>query len=761
MKPLSLFNRARTLAHLGVGALLLVGATATGRAEPPSDIQLPAAAKGAAAIGALREHLPQVAKAYGLEPQELATLFQLQPSLGVDISGALVFACAGAPVEAPKDLGLEPSGAMAATSSLTQLSSGSAVDAFQLHSLPGASRVIYLDFNGHTTSGTIWNSSWTGGATIVSQPFDQDGDPSTFSESERAAIQGIWKRVAEDYAPFAIDVTTQDPGVDALRRTTSSDTSYGIRAIISPTSFMGGWGGYAYIGSFNWSTDSGCFIFTQNLANAEKYIAEAVSHEVGHTLGLNHDGASGSSPTEYYYGQGNWAPIMGIGYYASVTQFSKGEYANATNLQDDLAVIATYAPLVSDDHGNTTATATVLTGPTVANGGTIETRTDVDLFRFDSGEGVIALNIVSPAGEPDLHLKAELLNSSNQVLSVADAVTGNIAFNLALSAGTYYLRLTGIGFGDAKTTGYTSYGSLGNYVITGTLVAISGKQAPTARASASTTSGTAALAVNFTGQNSSDPDGAIVSYSWNFGNGTTSAAMNPSCTYTAAGTYIALLTVVDNDGLASSASVAITVTATVASNLPPIAKASANVTSGTAPLAINFSSTGSSDPDGSIASYKWNFGDGSSSTAASPSKTYSTAGNYNVVLTVTDSSGATASASISISITAGTGAAADVRSYSLSNSAANSGASAIGLVQVRDAQDQPVVGATVTIQWSGLVSNKTTGKTDANGQVLMTSGRTKKQGTITGTITAVLPPSGLVYDGTLYSAPTVASTSVN
>src|SRR5688572_8686883 len=395
MKPLSLPNNVRSLAHLGLSALLLVGGAATSRAQPPSDIQLPASAKGAAAIAALREHLPQVAKAYGLEAQDLVTLFQTQPSLGVDISGALVFGCAGAPAEAPKNLGVESSGAMGATSSLTQISSGTAVDAFQLHSLPGASRVIYLDFNGHTTSGTIWNSSWTGGATIVSQPFDQDGDPSTFSESERAAIQGIWRRVAEDYAPFAIDVTTQDPGVDALRRTTTSDSAYGIRAVISPTSFMGGYGGYAYIGSFNWSTDSGCFIFTQNLANAEKYIAEAVSHEVGHTLGLNHDGAGGSAPTEYYYGQGNWAPIMGIGYYASVTQFSKGEYANATNLQDDLAVIATYAPLVSDDHGNSTANATVLSGPNVATGGTIETRTDVDLFRFDSGDGSIALNIAS------------------------------------------------------------------------------------------------------------------------------------------------------------------------------------------------------------------------------------------------------------------------------------------------------------------------------------------------------------------------------
>lgn len=136
-------------------------------------------------------------------------------------------------------------------------------------------------------------------------------------------------------------------------------------------------------------------------------------------------------------------------------------------------------------------------------------------------------------------------------------------------------------------------------------------------------------------------------------------------------------------------------------------------------------------------------------------------GPYNVVFTITDNSGATVTATVVISIAAGATGAADVRNYSLSNSSANAGASAIGLVGVRDTQDRPVVGATVTIQWSGLVSNKTTGKTDANGQVLMTSGRTKKKGTITGTITTVLPPSGLVYDGTLYAAPTFASTAVN
>jgi PKD repeat protein len=340
-------------------------------------------------------------------------------------------------------------------------------------------------------------------------------------------------------------------------------------------------------------------------------------------------------------------------------------------------------------------------------------------------------------------------------------VSGNISFNLPLSAGTYYLRLNGIGYGDVKTTGYTNYGSLGNYVITGTLAAITGKQSPIARASASTTSGTAALTVGFTGSTSSDPDGSIVSYSWNFGNGSSSTATNPSCTYTTAGTYIAVLTVTDNDALSSSASVAITVTAPVASNLPPIAKASANVTSGTAPLAIVFSSEGSSDPDGTISSYKWTFGDGTTSSQASPSKSYSSSGSFTAVLTVTDNSGATATSSVAISVTGNPNAKVDVSEYLIGKSSSNAGASAMGTVQVKDAAGRPVAGASVTIQWSGLVSNKTSAKTDAAGQVTLSSGRTKKTGTIIGTITTVVAPAGLEYDGALYATPTVASMAVN
>ena len=102
---------------------------------------------------------------------------------------------------------------------------------------------------------------------------------------------------------------------------------------------------------------------------------------------------------------------------------------------------------------------------------------------------------------------------------------------------------------------------------------------------------------------------------------------------------------------APAQSITLLVLPTGAPNTPPVAMASATPTSGTAPLTVNFSSTGSNDPDGTIAAYSWNFGDGSApSTIASPSHVYQAAGNYNAVLTVTDNRGATGTAQVAITV---------------------------------------------------------------------------------------------------------------
>ncbi len=128
----------------------------------------------------------------------------------------------------------------------------------------------------------------------------------------------------------------------------------------------------------------------------------------------------------------------------------------------------------------------------------------------------------------------------------------------------------------------------------------------------------------------------------------------------------------------------------------PIAKASADRTSGPAPLAVNFSSAGSTDPGGSSLTYSWNFGDGSTSTAANPSHTYSAAGNYTAVLTVRNSAGATGTASVSI--TAGNTMPALNISAPPTGGAFDWGDQVNFAVTVTDPEDGTVDCANVTIQ---------------------------------------------------------------
>jgi PKD repeat protein len=116
---------------------------------------------------------------------------------------------------------------------------------------------------------------------------------------------------------------------------------------------------------------------------------------------------------------------------------------------------------------------------------------------------------------------------------------------------------------------------------------------------------------------------------------------NDGATYVAAGGMVAL---------GGAPQTLLRFAAPVVANQAPVAAASASTSAGVAPLAVTFSSAGSSDPDGTIASYLWNFGDGQSSTLANPSYSYQ-AGTYSVTLTVTDNLGASAtSAPIALTV---------------------------------------------------------------------------------------------------------------
>ncbi len=379
-------------------------------------------------------------------------------------------------------------------------------DTFKLHSLPGSSYRIYLDFDGHTTTNTNWNSYWNT-TSFYSQAFSTD-PYAAFTEAELLRIQQIWARVAEYFAPFNIDVTTEDPGVSGLTYSNGDTDGFGIRVVITDEYASNkAYGGIAWVGSFDWTSDTPVFVYSQRLGpDSAKFIADAAAHEVGHSLGLSHDGRNLSTGTEgYYYGHGSgatdWAPVMGVGYNANIIQWSKGEYALANTTEDDLAIITSQNSGVAyraDDYGNTFASAAALTG-VVANGvatvttyGIISgsgTRNDVDMFSFAVGAGgSISLSVsawttayVSGSSTPVytqspfsmLDVKMTLYHAGFGQLSLFDdaaRIDGTLSLT-GLAGGTYYLALDGTGWGDplaTTPTGYTEYGSLGQYRISGT-----------------------------------------------------------------------------------------------------------------------------------------------------------------------------------------------------------------------------------------------------------------------------------------------------
>ena len=514
------------------------------------------------AIQALGANLPTVASWYGKSTEEMARLLRRDRNLWVSPTGRLMYTCE---METPSEAGAE-----AATGVTRDHVASFPLDqTFKLHSLPGSKKTVYLDFNGGTVSGTAWNASYNSGADIIAAAFDLDGAPGTFGTSELQVIQNIWKRVAEDYAPFDVDVTTEEPAAAALTRSSSSDDTFGNRVMITPTNFYANAGGVSYVGAFDDVGDyyKTSWAFSNKLLNGEKYIAEACSHENGHSVGLHHEGTT--SGTTYYQGQGDWAPIMGNSYYKNVTQWAKGEYTGANNTEDQLQVMQNYGlAYFKDDHGNTANTAAqIAIGTTISESGFIENNNDVDVFKFLAGAGAVSISVSPAPLGPNLKILAELLDSGGNILASSSLSSLGASISTTVSAGSYYLTVSGVGSLDPASTGYSNYASLGQYTITGTIPDPGSVQAPTAVITASLTSGEAPVDATFSGSGSTD-DGTISSYSWNFGDGSAvSSDPNPAHRFSSAGTFNVTLDVTDNDGLTVSSSVTIIVSNQV--QLPP------------------------------------------------------------------------------------------------------------------------------------------------------------------------------------------------
>lgn len=314
-----------------------------------------------------------------------------------------------------------------------------------LQSYPGSRAVLLLDFFGGYTP------TW-GGVTYVK--------PAGINNS---TIRDVWKRVAEDYMPFNINVTTD------LKVYLAAPETSRQRCCFTDTSVTSA--GVAYIGSWNWGGDTPCW----SVYTTGKSAAEVGAHEPGHTLGLGHQG---NHVDEYDGGHGSgatgWAPIMGVGYYQPVTTWAKGEYQNANNSENELSLIVSQNNNVAyrpDDTRPTLSAARHLEvypdGAVMAEG-VIERTGDTDAFQFTTTGGQVSLT-ARPVGEwADLAVMATLAEASGAIIATNNPQTklsAQIATTLA--AGTYAFRVTGTGRNDPKLNGFSPYASLGYYSIVG------------------------------------------------------------------------------------------------------------------------------------------------------------------------------------------------------------------------------------------------------------------------------------------------------
>jgi len=334
---------------------------------------------------------------------------------------------------------------------------------FKLHSNPGASKVIYLDFDGHEVT---WESE-----PYYYDPWNLEGPASSFSQTELTIIQLAWQSVAEDFLPFDIDVTTEFPGLDALKNTGAGDNHWGIRAVINHNAYDYSW---AYQGSFIDSEDTELFAWSGSDPSVDEtwiWIADSVSHEAGHALGLRHDGTT--LGVEYYTGHGSgetsWSPIMGWTNYG-LSQWDTGEYTNANNSQNDLRRITNRNGFGyrADDHGSSTSSATPvdITASLVAEG-IIEETVDIDYFAFTVDvPGGHLISVLPDNLAPNLDILAKIYDArGDEILSSNPPTALAAELNVYLLPGDYYLSVDGTGYDDPESDGYSDYGSLGYYRI--------------------------------------------------------------------------------------------------------------------------------------------------------------------------------------------------------------------------------------------------------------------------------------------------------
>lgn len=434
---------------------------------------------GRAAIQALGENLDQAAARNGMTGAHLRTLLTTDPHVVLYPTGTIAYTDH---FEITPQDGPVTSQALIVPEAQT----------FTLESRPGSKRTIYLDFNGANVSGTLWNEGNGAIPNATYDGFSLDGNLGAFSTAEHEYIQEVWRIMSETYAVFDVNVTTKDLGASAYNRSSPADQTYGVQVLFSqdPDSFKAcdptkGCGGAAFLGQFSNPNRSDSYYepaWVRNFGTAFA-AAMAASHEVGHTLGLEHDGTT-SPKKAYYGGQGAWTPIMGSGINA-VHQFSNGDYKNASNKQDDFAVMASRGVTkVADEAGNSVATAATMGARNFVGGGAItgviSSRTDADVYKVGPCTTAPTVQATNSGSGSALDLALYAQRSDGSQIAFSNPTSGQSAGNPRVATGmntgqfvpalqpggVYYLKVDGVGSGLPSSTGYSDYGSVGTYTLT-------------------------------------------------------------------------------------------------------------------------------------------------------------------------------------------------------------------------------------------------------------------------------------------------------
>jgi regulation of enolase protein 1 (concanavalin A-like superfamily) len=305
-----------------------------------------------------------------------------------------------------------------------------------LNSLPSAPTAIYLDLDGDSVTST--------------DPYDEDGDPTTFNTTEQNNITEAWRQIATYFVMFDVDVTTVPTSKPKAWLASGNNIS----------------GGYSYVNVFPNSQPRS---FNQS-SNVRTRVS-GLAHELGHNFGLSHQkeyDLLGNLTAEYSDGYDSFhGPIMGVDYAQSIHKWFIGHAGSASTLQNDMSVIANEIKAYqaaggdgyrADDFGGTIATATALTltGGTQSIAGIIERHTDIDAFSFTSLGGEV--DIAALADDPSaVDLKLEIYDALGVLLASKDSNTSNDqSISLVLPVGTFYVMVSG----------HRNYGDVGAYNLT-------------------------------------------------------------------------------------------------------------------------------------------------------------------------------------------------------------------------------------------------------------------------------------------------------